>query len=471
MKTLLALFVSFIALNLISNSAFADIRLFELHRQKVLAQKEPKIFKLLDEDDPASQIQKFTFNQKLNHDDLSDSRTFSQRYFINSSYAETHETSPVLLYICGESECRANSSILEHAKALKAHVVYVEHRYYGKSMPTYNLTTENLRYLSTGMALEDLASIQKYLQTEKNFKGQWIAIGGSYAGSLAAYYRLKHPELVVGALSSSGPVMAKENFEEYDLHVSKVVGASCGAKMKVAVAQAESLLDKPAELLELKKKFQAEVLTDNVDFLYLIADMGALAVQYGYKDRFCELVDSEDPLQGYSDFTREIFAEWGMTALDMSAAGALDPQVTDASSGMRQWFYQSCTEYGYWQNAYHDKEISVRSALINSDYHRNICIRLYGLDTSGNEEYINQSYYQPLLKSENATNIFYTNGSEDPWLNLSIAPENKNDLNQSTPTFTMQGASHCSDLSHSGVEDVKLGRQKFVEFAKIWLAQ
>ncbi len=472
MKTLFNLVsVLFVAL-FISNTAFADIRLFELHRQKVLAKREQALLKkktgITLRGLETTELKSYTFDQKLDHSDANDTRTFKQRYFINTELAKDVTASPVLLYICGEAECNPNKSILSHAKELEASVVYVEHRYYGKSMPTTNLTAENLKYLSTAQALEDLKAIQIYLQKEKNFKGKWVVLGGSYAGSLAAYYRLKNPDLVVGALSSSGPVMAKENFEEYDLHVSKVVGEQCGAKMKQVVKEVEALFDSPEKLLEVKKKFRGEALTDNVDFMYLIADMGALAVQYGYKDRFCELLDSENPLQGYAKFTIEIFDSWGMTALDMSAAGALDPNV-DSSDNMRQWFYQSCTEYGYWQNAYHDEKISVRSSLINADYHRNICIRLYGLDTSGNEKYVNETYYAPLLDAGRASNIFYTNGSTDPWLNLSIAPENKNDSNIATVTFTMEGAAHCNDLGNSSLPDVKKGRQMFVELSKKWL--
>ena len=64
-----------------------------------------------------------------------------------------------------------------------------------------------------------------------------------------------------------------------------------------------------------------------------------------------------------------------------------------------------------------------------------------------------------------------TNVLENYTVKNIMRTENKNDTNLSTPTFTMKGASHCSDLSHSSVSDVVLGRQKFVEFAKNWLAQ
>ena len=56
--------------------------------------------------------------------------------------------------------------------------------------------------------------------TEKhNFTGPWIAFGGSYPGSMAAWVRLKFPHLISGAVSSSGPLEAKvtSRFQSHDL--------------------------------------------------------------------------------------------------------------------------------------------------------------------------------------------------------------------------------------------------------------
>ena len=45
-----------------------------------------------------------------------------------------------------------------------------------------------------------------------NREVKWVAFGGSYPGSLAAWLRLKYPHLVHAAVSSSGPLVAKVNF-------------------------------------------------------------------------------------------------------------------------------------------------------------------------------------------------------------------------------------------------------------------
>src|ERR1700683_2866215 len=44
---------------------------------------------------------------------------------------------------------------------------------------------------------------------------QWITFGGSYAGSLAAWYRLKFPESAHAALAASAPVGIVADFPGY----------------------------------------------------------------------------------------------------------------------------------------------------------------------------------------------------------------------------------------------------------------
>ena len=58
-------------------------------------------------------------------------------------------------------------------------------------------------------ALNDLAFFVESKTKTNGFTGPWIAFGGSYAGSLVAWARLKFPHLIKGAVSSSAPLLAK----------------------------------------------------------------------------------------------------------------------------------------------------------------------------------------------------------------------------------------------------------------------
>ena len=456
-----------VLLSLISVSALGDYKnyFFEKHLKNQSTQRWGAI--------PTPSPDSKEFTQKLNHLDPKDTRTFNQRYFVVTNYAES-KSSPTLFYLCGESTCEGPSAGLYHfASQLKANLITIEHRYYGKSQPFSSLTTENLKYLTTDFALRDAAHFQRYAMNELGFNGKWIVAGGSYAGSLAAYYRAKYPDLVVGALASSGPVKAEENFEDYDRYVAQMAGPQCLNQIKKVVAEVESALQDPKQLAELKKLFSAEKLLTDLDFVYLVADMAALAVQYGYKDRFCGLLQSEKPIEGYAKFTQEIYNNWGINALSGSASGAtsLDPTDYESSFGMRQWFYQSCTEYGYWQNAYHDENLSARSKLINLEYHRDVCRRLFGIETPTDTHKINDAFYLPLLQ-KSTSQIFFTNGSTDPWINLSIAEQNGNTLNSNTSHMTIEGAAHCDDLRSPKTSDsefLKAARSRFVDLVREWI--
>lgn len=74
---------------------------------------------------------------------------------------------------------------------------------------------KNMQYLSSQQALYDLAffisTMNGKLKLPKGVK--WIVFGGSYPGSLAAWMRMKYPHLVYGAVSSSGPLLAKVDFK------------------------------------------------------------------------------------------------------------------------------------------------------------------------------------------------------------------------------------------------------------------
>lgn len=397
----------------------------------------------------ANTIHREDFRQPIDHNNPA-SGLFSQRYYVDETFGPA-EDAPVFFYICGESSCTKrslNGAIRQYAQRHHAKLVALEHRFYGESLPMYSFATEALQYLSTDIALEDLAYFQQQITQANHWSGKWVAFGGSYPGSLSAYYRLIHPELVVGALASSAPVMAKEDFFEYDAHVNQVAGPVCAAHMRTVVQQVEATLEKPAQLARMKALFEADEVIDSTDFLYLIADVGASAVQYGMKDTFCTYLNSsETPLIGYAEFAKYLYKRLNVKAVDITVQGAMSENPRDYPDGigMRQWYYQSCKEYGYWQNANPDQTQSTRSALINLDYHHRICQRLFGLKNPADTEALNTHLYFPLMEPS-STNIFFTNGEQDPWSMLSMTDKNGNTSNAAHTYYLIKGSAHCDDL-------------------------
>ena len=419
-----------------------------------------------------------TYDQKLDHFNPSDTRTFRQRYFVNSTHAAGPDA-PVLYVICGEGACAYGGFLgapMEHARKLRARLVSIEHRYYGESRPFPQLTKETLAYLSTEQALADLAGFQESIARQNGWTGKWVALGGSYAGTLAAYYRLRHPEKVVGALASSAPVEAKAAFADYDAQVTRDVGPECAANIRSVVQQVEDSFADPQRLAAMKDLFGGTEIRNNVDFIYTLADMAAIAVQYGRKEQFCAELRGSNPLEGYANVGREMLAMFGLTPLEDSFQGA---ERTDAvryagSVGIRQWIWQTCTEYGFFQVANPNPALSVRSAQITLPFHFAMCRQLFGLARDLDTAPKNRDYYEPLLgrdKVGSASHIYFTNGASDPWQFLSITRERGNALNPALNYRTIAGAAHCDDLGAGGSVAVREAKDEFARLVSSWLAE
>lgn len=115
--------------------------------------------------------------------------------------------------------------------------VSLEHRYYGQSMPFADTSTPSLAFLSTQQALADLAQFRDFYQGlfcashsarlaaggPKSGRAcgsnKWLVIGGSYAGAMSAWLRLKYPHLFHASLASSAVVNVILDFDEFDRQV------------------------------------------------------------------------------------------------------------------------------------------------------------------------------------------------------------------------------------------------------------
>ncbi len=394
------------------------------------------------------------FDQKIDPSNTADHRTFQQRFIVDSTSADGTD-SPVLYYICGEANCfdQPNQAlpypplVQYEASQFHSYVVVLEHRYFGKSQPFDDMTVDNLKYLTFENAIEDLANFQRYVMNNRKLTGKWISIGGSYAGALSAYYRLKHPELVKGAWASSAPVQAKENLEEFDYFTAKRLGSTCVANLQNAFGKIEVAGKDPAQLSLITKQFGVNDVSDVADFIGLPGALGSMAVQFGAVTAFCQLIDSADPISGLAIFSNAI-----LNALEITPeAVSRGPMATKASLyengvGLRPWEYMTCSEFGYFTVAYHDPTWSARPSAITLKSAENNCKALFGISNFDKIDEINKAFYQALLMPS-TSNILFTNGADDPWSTLSISHELGNDTNPNVQVYTIQGASHTFDLN------------------------
>jgi len=130
-----------------------------------------------------------------------------------------------------------------------------------------DMAVENLRYLTSQQALQDAASFIDYLTTKLSLnESQWVVFGGSYSGSLAAWFRAKYPHLVVGAIASSAPIEAVINFKDYLAVVSDSLGQKCDDAIKEATKQLALELEHPMGWKSIEKQFKlCETFNGSVD--------------------------------------------------------------------------------------------------------------------------------------------------------------------------------------------------------------
>ena len=148
-----------------------------------------------------------TLTQKLDHFG-SLSTTFDQRLCLYDGFAST--VTRILLYVGNESpveEYVNNTGLMwEYASQRPGTLlVWAEHRYEAQSTPRTKGLRDCLNFCTVEQALADYAIV---IQKLRSVHGQVpvIAIGGSYGGMLAAWFRLKYPASVQGAIAASAPI-------------------------------------------------------------------------------------------------------------------------------------------------------------------------------------------------------------------------------------------------------------------------
>ncbi|KOC61505.1 Putative serine protease K12H4.7 [Habropoda laboriosa] len=452
-------------------------------------------FRGLEEPDTSTQtsfenIIEAWIEQPVDHFNPRDNRTWSMRYYENSDHFE--KGGPILIMIGGEwaisSGFLESGLMYELACAHNATMYYTEHRYYGKSRPTKDTSSTNLEYLSVDQALADLAY---FIESKKHQDGlensAVIVFGGSYAGSMATWSRLKYPHLIQGALASSAPLFAKADFYEYYEVVTESLrrySQKCVDDVKAAFDAVQELFKTENGTQRLKEYFNlcdapnVDSPNDVAHFMNILAEPFASIVQYDKVENgktkiaaCCESMTASylgSPLQRLAYFVstgRECLKNNYEKFVELYRKEAWDAQPDI----MRQWFYQTCTEYGYFQTTNSKK--SIFGSLFPLNYFTDICTDLYGdyydndfLNTRVERTNIMYGGVRPDLR-----NVIFTNGDVDPWHALSVLQ----DLNPSSLAILIKGSSHCRDLyrdSDTDGDDLVRARARVREIIGSWIS-
>ncbi|OTF76646.1 Serine carboxypeptidase S28-like protein [Euroglyphus maynei] len=135
--------------------------------------------------------------------------------------------------------------------------------------------------------------------------------------------------------------------------------------------------------------------------------------------------------------------------------------------GARQWTYQTCTEFGFFQTS--DRNDQPFGPYFPIKFFVQQCIDIYGPEF--NKNFIERSidFTNNFYGGFNLTvsNVMFINGRIDPWHALGVL----NDINPTAKAYVMKETAHCADMYPDSEQDPsslkltrKIIKQKIGEF-------
>jgi len=396
------------------------------------------------------------YNQTLNHFDEQDKRTWLQRYVINSTFWDGK--GPVFFMINGEGPMSQSSvtafQYVTWAQEFKALIISLEHRFYGQSQPFSSLSTENLVYLDADQALADAANFRQYIANKFNaHKNQFITFGGSYAGELSGWMREKYPHLISASIASSGPVNAEVDFYQYLAVVQdslKFYGSDqCVSNIALATAKIQALTKDSDGISTLSKMFNTcSQMTQNdiPNFMQSLAGNFMGIVQYNLEfpgtniTTLCNTMtnSTQDPLTNYLDIWNYFLDGECADVAYGDMIEELKNTTVNFGVGGRQWFYQTCIEFGYFQTS--DSPNQPFGDLFNLSTQTQQCIDVFGFKFLPDVNWTKVEYGG---NEPDGSNILWVNGLIDPWHALGVL-----EAPQGAPfnILVINGTAHCADM-------------------------
>ncbi|KAJ2946874.1 hypothetical protein O0L34_g16206 [Tuta absoluta] len=304
---------------------------------------------------------------------------------------------------------------------------------------------KNLKYLSSRQALADLSRLIQMIKSSPQFKdSKVIAVGGSYAGNLAAWMRLKYPNQVHAAWSSSAPVLAKKNFQEFFADWAEDLQQNfrgCFDKIAQTFSKYDQLLRSADGIKQIKKE-----------------------------ENICEDTDMSKPLNKASFFYEKILSNPCAPTNPIPDCNdhVFFHRAKTIKDFLRTWWYQTCTEFGYFKPTTNDKPFTKNLIL---DYYVKTCAVLFGpeFDEKRIDKGIADTNNQYGGLKPKVTRVVFVNGSKDPWRLLGIM---KN-LSKDAPARVIPNGLHGQDILREREQDSKelFEARKYVKSLIIrWLA-
>ncbi|KAJ7981088.1 Lysosomal Pro-X carboxypeptidase, partial [Quillaja saponaria] len=437
----------------------------------------------------SEELKTYYYNQTLDHFNyMPDSyTTFPQKYVISfKCWGGANASAPIFVMLGAESPLEVGFSFMtDSAASFNALLVYIEHRYYGESVPfgskeeaMKNASTKG--YFNSAQAIADYAEILIHIKKELHAENSpVIVIGGSYGGALATWFRLKYPHLSLGALASSAPILYFDNITPQNGYHSIVTknfretSETCYETILKSWSEIDKVASMPNGLSILSKRFNTcRPLNNSKELKHYLIMKYNYAVQYGAPPEYTVSVICRgiDKASLGSDILSRIYA--GIHELKRFKGDEPCLDTTDIGPAFMDeiglgWEWQICTELVFpmgWGNEtmFQPHHFDIEAYSLN-------CMDKYGVRP---RPHWVTTYYGghdiKLILQRFGSNIIFSNGLKDPF---SIGGVLENISDSLVALYTVNG-SHCLDLHPATPTDPEWlvnQRKEEVRIIKGWI--
>uniref|UniRef100_A0A2K6R930 Lysosomal Pro-X carboxypeptidase n=1 Tax=Rhinopithecus roxellana TaxID=61622 RepID=A0A2K6R930_RHIRO len=423
------------------------------------------------------------FQQKVDHFGFNTVKTFNQRYLVADKYWKKNGGS-ILFYTGNEGDIIwfCNNTVYFYYDNLEEMFCSV----YDQAL-LFLIDSRHLNFLTSEQALADFAELIKHLKrTIPGAENQpVIAIGGSYGGMLAAWFRMKYPHMAVGALAASAPIWQFEDLVPCGVFMKIVTtdfrksGPHCSESIRRSWDAINRLSNTGSGLQWLTGALHLCSPLTSQDIQHLkdwISEtwVNLAMVDYPYVSNFLQPLPAwpikvvcqylKNPNVSDSLLLQNIFQALNVYYNYSGQVKCLNISETATSSlGTLGWSYQACTEVvmPFCTNGVDDmfephswnlKELSDE------------CFEQWGVRPR--PSWITTMYGGKNISSH--TNIVFSNGELDPWSGGGVTK----DITDTLVAVTISEGAHHLDLRAKNALDptsVLLARALEVRHMKNWI--
>ncbi|KAJ0083415.1 hypothetical protein Patl1_30536 [Pistacia atlantica] len=398
----------------------------------------------------------------------------------------SNSNAPIFAYLGAEAPIDGDLSIIgflpDNALRFKALLVYIEHRYYGKSIPFASReealnNASTIGYFSSAQAIADYAEI--ILHIKKKYQAEdspVIVVGGSYGGMLASWFRLKYPHVALGALASSAPILYFDDITPQNGYYSVVTrdfreaSETCYRTILKSWSEIDKVASTPNGLSILSEKFRtckplkkSSELKDFLDSTY------ATAAQYNQPPEYpvtmvCGGIDGAPP---ETDLLGKIFA--GVVGFRGNKSCYVNAPRNESETSVG-WQWQTCSEMV--MPIARDNTTMFPPMPFNISSFIDECSQSYGVPP---RPHWVTSYYGghdiKLILQRFSSNIIFSNGLRDPYSSGGVLK----DISDSVVAVHTVNGSHCLDIlpanATSDPDWLVKQRKIEVEIIEGWIAK